>query len=198
FKNGSVNEVSDSLIRFSALMLKMNLGYYHHDKAGNLVIGRKNASDSGRNIIFDKEVVLNHRKIGLWSSIRRDTSLLYNLPELTNFTNDEKRQLWSIFSFLVTNEINGAHSHDSTIFFPFKQHPFANRHDMYIIFEDDFNQLNEKEKKFMLDSQLIIDKKAELLLIIGDKGRFLRYVYGRDEDVPKKWQQPTTEAFRIP
>jgi len=35
------------------------------------------------------------------------------------------------------------------------------------------------------------------MLVIGEKRRFLRYIYGSDKDVPEEWKKPTEKVFRV-
>lgn len=193
FKKSTIEDVSEKLKTFHSLIEKLPPTSYYADYSGPVIV----EIDSGRRgVDLGREVYLNFKKIGPWDSIKSHPAYLYNLPQFEEFSEIERKQFWDLFQFLIDNEINGAYSAREMILSPFRQHPFADRHHMFIVLEEEYERLSDSERNLLFQNDLIIDKKAGLILFVGNKSRFLRYVYGSDADVPEEWKKPTEKVFR--
>lgn len=192
FSDKEAKSIQDSLIEFKKLSIKLsNNGNYSKEKMLNFELGH----DSVIILYNDQKKLLKISK----KEFRGNEDNVYDLKLFKGLKREETKRLFSLLEYLNMFYINGItyYYRDSLASFRYLDAPFINNKYRYfyknIILEDDFYSLEENKRRNWLNVNLIIDKKANLLLLVGDKERYLD---GYD-NVPEKWKQPTDEVFHI-
>lgn len=190
FSDNEAKSIQDSLIEFKKLSVKLsNNGNYSKKNMLNFELGH----DSVIILYNDQKRLFKITK----EEFRSTKDRVYDLEVFKGLKREETKRLFSLLEYLNKFYINGVtyYYRDSLASFRYLDAPFINNKYRYfyknIILENDFYSLEENKRNNWLNVNLIIDKKANLLLLVGDKERYL----GGYDRIPEKWKQPTDEVF---
>ncbi len=198
FKEGNLQAVSDSLRRFDVLFKKLD-PMTDVNLKDSLIVSR--IEPGLISLIYDgHSLTYNLTNSISWDKLSSSRETDHNISWLKSFPKKEKARFLSLIMFMVKNEISGVECCSTSgilTSYYFRGHPFADRHDLIIVFEDEFSKLSISERDVYLGNKLILDKKYGLILLVQDKKRFLRYVYGNDKEIPHSWLFPSERVFNI-
>lgn len=200
FNNQKAIEIRDSLMAFKELSLKVF-------NSGNMKI-----EDTSENYNYYYELQLGYNNdlnfdsesLGNWNDFEKNKDHIFQMKQFNVLTEKEKNKLFSLLRLLNDNYINGIiyyYTGSKIGVFPYCEIPFFHvfafdeRFNKNIILENDFNKLAKGDQEETLEANLLTDKKEGLLLFMLNKEKYLAWVYGNYNKIPKEWQKATKNVF---